>query len=49
VGLVRDIVGSIQQGTSLVKQMIMGGGKTTVISPLIVTMLDDGRSLVTQV
>ena len=35
--------------TSAVHQMIMGAGKTTVIGPLLVLLLADGKSLVTQV
>jgi hypothetical protein len=30
-------------------QMIMGAGKTTVVTPLLALMLADGKSLVTQV
>ena len=30
-------------------QMLMGGGKTTVVGPLLALMLADGESLVTQV
>ena len=36
-------------GRSSVHQMIMGAGKTTVISPMLSMMLADGHSLVTQV
>ncbi len=34
---------------SMVHQMIMGAGKTTVIGPLLALMIADGKSLVTQV
>eukprot|EP00946_MAST-07B_sp_MAST-7B-sp1_P004019 g4019.t1 len=34
---------------SMVHQMIMGAGKTTIIGPLLALMLADGKSLVTQV
>ena len=33
----------------LVKQMIMGAGKTTVVGPLLAMMLSDGSNLVIQV
>lgn len=33
----------------MVKQMIMGAGKTTVVGPLLALMLGDGKSLVAQV
>jgi hypothetical protein len=33
----------------MVTQMIMGGGKTTVVAPLVALMLGDGQNLVTQV
>ncbi len=36
-------------GQSVVKQMIMGAGKTTVVGPLLALMLADGKQLVTQV
>ena len=34
---------------SMVHQMIMGAGKTTVIGPLMALMMADGKTLVTQV
>jgi hypothetical protein len=49
VELVRDIVQEVDEVPGVVKQMIMGQGKTTVISPLLCTMLADGRSLVVQI
>ena len=45
VEMVRMFVSS----TSVVKQMIMGAGKTTVIAPLLALMLGDGESLVMSV
>eukprot|EP01083_Nonionella_stella_P030773 84290_1 len=47
--LVREFMESIRSGNSLVKQMIMGAGKTTVVAPLLALMLADGKSLVLQV
>ena len=46
VDLVLDFVNAHEQGSSLVRQMIMGAGKTTVISPLLSLLLADGHSLV---
>ena len=40
---------SISRGGSHCEQMIMGGGKTTVVAPLLALMLADGASLVAQV
>ena len=37
------------EGTSLVCQLIMGAGKTTVVGPLLALLLADGARLVTQV
>ena len=37
------------ESNSMVHQMIMGAGKTTVIGPLLALLLADGQSLVTQV
>ena len=37
------------QTHSMVHQMIMGAGKTTVIGPLLALLMADGNSLVTQV
>ena len=48
VDLVLECVDSAQQGGSIVKQMIMGAGKTSVVSPLICLMLAQGDSLVLQ-
>ena len=49
VKLVREFRQSLNQDVSLVKQMLMGGGKTTVVSPLLTLMLADGNALVMQV
>ena len=49
VTLVKEFVQSAVDGVSLVKQMIMGAGKTAVISPLLTLMLADGKRLVTLV
>lgn len=45
VQMVRMFVGA----ESVVKQMIMGAGKTTVIAPLLALMLGDGKNLVVSV
>ena len=37
------------RGESRVQQMIMGAGKTMVVSPLLALILADGATLVTQV
>ena len=47
--LVNKLMNSIRQGKSMCHQMIMGAGKTTVVTPLLALMLADGKSLVTQV
>lgn len=49
VELVNQFAAAVRSGKSTVRQMIMGAGKTTVIAPLLVLMLADGMSLVTQV
>jgi ankyrin repeat protein/thiol-disulfide isomerase/thioredoxin len=59
VEIVTEIVQAIHQAPAcsdegknhgaVVKQMIMGSGKTTVVSPLLVMMLADSKSLVLQV
>ena len=48
VELVHEFVGAVRGGKPLVKQMLMGGGKTTVVGPLLALMLADGESLVVQ-
>lgn len=40
---------SLAGGSSHCEQMIMGGGKTTVVGPLLALLLADGASLVIQV
>ena len=47
--LVNKLIASLKSGRSMCHQMIMGAGKTTVVTPLLALMLADGRSLVTQV
>jgi hypothetical protein len=47
VELVEDFVTKANRGESSVQQMIMGAGKTTVISPLLALFLSNGQSLVT--
>ena len=46
VELVQDFIRAQQEGKSSVHQMIMGEGKTQVITPLLLLMLADGHSLV---
>ena len=48
VELVREFVGAVRGGQPLVKQMLMGGGKTTVVGPLLALLLADGETLVLQ-
>ena len=47
--LVNKFLDSLRNGNSMCHQMIMGAGKTTVVTPLLALMLADGKSLVTQV
>jgi thiol-disulfide isomerase/thioredoxin len=49
VEIVKDFVGHVKAGSSKVKQMIMGAGKTTVVAPLLALMLADSKSLVLSV
>jgi len=49
VVLVRDLIDNLKNGRSVVKQMLMGQGKTTVVGPLLTLMLGDGQSLVCQI
>ncbi len=49
VALVREFMDALKNNRSLVKQMIMGAGKTTTVGPLLALMLGDGKSLVVQV
>ena len=48
VELVHEFVGAVRGGRPLVKQMLMGGGKTTVVGPLLALLLGDGKTLVVQ-
>ncbi len=48
VEMVRTIYSSVKRGESIVKQMIMGAGKTTVVGPLLCLLLADGENLVVQ-
>ena len=48
IELVHEFLGNVREGKPLVKQMLMGGGKTTVVGPLLTLMLADGNSLVVQ-
>merc|ERR1719502_681381 len=48
VELVEEFVSCVRSGQPLVKQMLMGGGKTTVVGPLLALMLADGKTLVVQ-
>ena len=47
--LVNKFMDALRKGHSMCHQMIMGAGKTTVVTPLLALMLADGKSLVTQV
>ncbi|CUF98858.1 Hypothetical protein, putative [Bodo saltans] len=47
--LIGDMYGAVTRGESVVKQMIMGAGKTTVVSPVLGLMLANGRQLMVQI
>lgn len=47
--LVNKFMDALRRDQSMCHQMIMGAGKTTVVTPLLALMLADGKSLVTQV
>jgi len=49
VEIVNDFRSNLTQGTSKVKQMIMGAGKTSVVAPLLALIVADGKSLVLSV
>ena len=49
VDLLAQITSSVRSGHSTCRQMLMGGGKTTVVAPLLALLLADGKSLVMQV
>ncbi|CAJ1411090.1 unnamed protein product, partial [Effrenium voratum] len=49
VNLVQDFISTLENkegGSAMVKQMIMGQGKTTVVCPMLVLMLANGEQLV---
>ena len=46
--MVDEFAAAVRAGRSLVRQMIMGAGKTTVIAPLLVLLVSSGDCLVTQ-
>ena len=48
VELILEFVHSARSGAPLVKQMLMGGGKTTVVGPMLALLLGDGETLVVQ-
>ena len=48
VELIQEFVESLRCGRPLVKQMLMGGGKTTVVGPMLALLLADGKTLVVQ-
>ena len=48
VNLVLEFVNAVLAGRPMVKQMLMGGGKTTVVGPLLALILGDGERLVLQ-
>ena len=48
VSLIREFVLAVRGKQPLVKQMLMGGGKTTVVGPMLALMLADGKTLVVQ-
>ena len=49
VEIVNNFRRQIKEGSSRVKQMIMGAGKTSVVAPLLALILADGKSLVLSV
>ena len=49
VELVEKFTSSYANRKSMVQQMIMGAGKTTVVGPLLALILGDGQHLVTQI
>eukprot|EP00467_Chlorarachnion_reptans_P010822 CAMPEP_0114525784 /NCGR_PEP_ID=MMETSP0109-20121206/22631_1 /TAXON_ID=29199 /ORGANISM="Chlorarachnion reptans, Strain CCCM449" /LENGTH=5518 /DNA_ID=CAMNT_0001707433 /DNA_START=63 /DNA_END=16619 /DNA_ORIENTATION=+ len=49
VEIIFQFLASAQQRVSSVRQMIMGAGKTSVVSPMLTLLLANGRALVTQV
>lgn len=49
VEIVNDFRDCLARGSSKVRQMIMGAGKTSVVAPLLALILADGKSLVLSV
>ena len=49
VSMVETMVGAARAGRSTVRQMLMGGGKTACISPLLVLFLATGHNVTMQV
>lgn len=49
VTLVDQFMAALNNGDSMVTQMIMGAGKTTVVAPLLAMLLADGSQLVLEV
>ena len=49
IQMVRSFISDLQQGKNSVWQMVMGAGKTTVVSPLLCMFLADGKQMVMQV
>jgi len=49
VGLLRSFSSAGYERRNFVAQMLMGGGKSTVVGPLLAMMLADGQTLVTMV
>ena len=44
--MIEKLVGTLRGGSPIVEQMLMGGGKSTVIAPLLALTLADGSTLV---
>lgn len=49
VELIQTFVGAATKGASLCQQMLMGSGKTTVVTPLVALMLAQNNRLLTVV
>jgi hypothetical protein len=49
VELVHKLMNEMHQGNSVVNQMIMGAGKTTVVGPLLAMLLANSRTLMVEV
>jgi len=49
LAMIEEFRQTIESGGSIVQQLLMGSGKTTVVSPLLCLMLGDGKHLVCQV